>query len=115
MKIKNIEEALGLFIDSASKQIESNENGDYKIGNKCYDDLVIVTNYLKRTNSIKELRKLLDNKHIGVRLWSATYLLRDFEEEAKQTLREIVSLSHPVHSFTAEVTLSEWSNGSLAI
>ena len=72
------------------------------------------TRYLKETNSIKQLSKLLDSESVGVRIWAATYLLPIFERNAMQILQSIAS-GNNIHSLTAKMTIDEWEKGTLIL
>jgi len=112
MKIKDISAALVLFEESAAKQAEATELGDYKAGNKYYDKVVEAANFLKATNSIDKIRGFLSHSSVGVRMWAAAYSLPFDEKEATKILREIINGSG-IHALTAETTLMEWQKGNL--
>lgn len=112
MKIKNVETALSIFEEASIKQSEATETGDYKTANKFYAKIVLATNFLKDENLINKLENLLLHESIGVRLWSAIYLLTSNEKEALKVLKTIEKTSG-IHSLTAETTLSEWRKGNL--
>lgn len=110
--IKNIESALALFQEAAAKQAEATEQGDYKTGNKCYDEIMSVLNFLRQNNSIQSLYAFLSAPSVGVRLWAASLLLPTHEKESIRVLKEIKKMEG-VHSLTAETTISEWRKGNL--
>lgn len=113
-KIKDVQTALELFIDAASKHGEATEMGDYKTCNLCYKDIAKTVSYLKENSQLNSLHELLKHGSVGVRLWSATYLLPVHGDEAIRTLNEI-SRTPGIHSLTAKTTVSEWMNGSLKL
>ena len=112
LKITDIKSAITLFQEAAIKQVESTKYGDYKTGNKYYDLISKVANYLKEKDAIVKLKPLLYNPSVGVRLWSAYYLLPFYENESIAVLEQIVKESD-IHSLTAETTISEWKKGNL--
>jgi hypothetical protein len=112
MKLKDIKTALKLFEEASKMQAEATEQGDYKIANKCYDKIIQAVTFLKNENSIDSLLIYLTNPSIGVRLWTAYYLLPVREQEGIKILEEIRN-SSGIHSLTAETTLSEWKKGTL--
>ena len=112
MKIKNVETALSIFEEASIRQSEAIETGDCKTANKFYAKIVLATNFLKDKNDINKLEKLLLHESIGVRLWSATYLLTSNETEAVKVL-ETIEKTSGINSLTAETTLSEWRKGNL--
>lgn len=112
MKIKDINTALQLFEEASIKQAEATEQGDYRMGNKCYDRITKAVAFLKSENAIGNLLKYLSSPSVGLRLWSASYLLLVYEKEGIKVLEEIIR-SPGIHSLTAETTLSEWKKGKL--
>ena len=79
--LNNISSALNLFIESAKEHTLATEEGNYRKGNKNYYLIVEAISYLRNNNSLTELKPLLNNSYIGVRLWTACYLLPVFEKE----------------------------------
>lgn len=106
--------ALDLFYENAKKQALATENGDYKNGNENVDKIRQAIIYLKETNSLSDLFDFLKNNSVGVRLWTATYLLPIYEKECIKVLEDIINGNKDsIHSFDAEMVLSEWKKGSL--
>ena len=114
MEFNDIETALKIFEEAAIKQAEATEKGDYKVGNKYYNKLTEAALFLKNKNAVGALQSYLDSSFIGVRLWSAYYLLPLCEKEAARILEEI-SIVPGIHSLTAKTTLSEWKKGNLKL
>jgi hypothetical protein len=114
MKIKNIETALSIFEEASIKQSEATEIGDYKTGNKFYAKIILAGNFLKNENEINQLKKFLSHKSVGVRLWSAFYMLIFDEKEGVKILEDI-AIMPGIHSLTAQTTLDEWRKGNLII
>ncbi len=112
--IKDIETALSLFEEAATKHAEATKQGDYKTGNKYYNKVVKVVSYLKEQNSLDELMKFLTSDIVGIRLVAATYLLPKHEKKGIEVL-EAISKSSDFFSFIAETTLSEWRKGNLKL
>lgn len=111
-KIEDIKTALRLFEDAAAKQAEATENGNYKLGNKCYDQIVNAIAFLKEHDAIDSLLNFLDNSSVSVRMWAASSLLPKYEKESIRVL-EIIAAGSGIHSLTAETTLTEWKEGNL--
>ncbi len=111
-KIKDIETALAVFEEAAIKQAEATEEGDYKSGNKRYNEITKAAEYIKSEGSIDNLRGFLSHDSIGVRMWAAYYLLPVDEKEGERVLKEIAK-SSGIHALTADTTLSEWKKGNL--
>jgi hypothetical protein len=106
-KITDLHTALELFIDAALKHGEATETGDYRAANLCYGDIVIAVSFIKENDNMMALEDLLHHESVGVRLWSASYLLPIVEDKAVDALKAISNVS-AIHSFTAKTTLSEW-------
>lgn len=112
IRIKDIKTALELFEESCIKQAEATEKGDYKTGNKSYNNIIKATNFLKHENAICSLEKYLSSPFVGVRLWTACYWLSVNEIEGIMILEEIANNSG-IHALTAKTTLDEWKKGNL--
>jgi len=112
-KIKDIESALKLFEEAATKHAEATEQGGgYKTINKNYKLIIAATGFLKEHNQLILLGDFLNHPSVGVRLWAATYLLDIKKDEAAKTLIAIAR-SGGIHSVNAGTTLSEWKKGNL--
>ena len=111
-KINNFETALQMYEEAAIKYAAAIDVGDYKTANKCYTVISKVTTYLKESNEIGSLSTLLTHPSVGVRMWTATYLLPIMENEGIKVLEQIARETG-IHSFTAKTTLSEWRKGNL--
>ena len=111
-KINDIETALAVFEEAAIKQAEATEEGDYKTGNKRYNEITKATAFIKNEGAVDSLRQFLSHTSIGVRMWAACYLLPVDEKEGERVLKEIAK-SSGIHSLTADTTLSEWKKGNL--
>ena len=112
--LKKIEAACRRFEEAAIKHAEATETGNYTQANKSYQVIAKSARYLKETNSLKQLSKLLDSESVGVRMWTATYLLPIFERNAMQILQSIAS-GNNIHSLTAKMTIDEWEKGTLIL
>ena len=111
-KIKDIKTALAIFEKAALEQAEATLQGDYKTGNKRYDEIIKAAAFLKSENAIDNLQNYLFHPSVGVRLWAACYWLPINEREGIKVLEEIVKRPD-IHSLTAETTISEWKKGNL--
>lgn len=92
-KIKDIETALAVFEEASIKQTEATEEGDYKTGNKCYNEITKAVEFIKNEGAVENLRQFLSHTSIGVRMWSACYLLPVDEKEGEKVLKEIAKSS----------------------
>lgn len=112
--LKKTEAACRRFEEAALKHAEATETGDYIQANKSYQVIAKSVRYLKETNNLRQLSKLLDSESVGVRMWAATYLLPIFERNAMQILQSIASGDN-IHSLTAKMTINEWRKGNLVL
>lgn len=111
-KIKDIETALDIFESSAVKEVEATDIGDFKTVNKCYSKIAKSVTFLKENNALDKLEHFLISPSVGVRLWSACYLLPVKETKAIKVLEEIAKCTG-IYSLNAETTISEWRKGNL--
>ena len=112
MKIKDIKTALETFEEACIKHSVATEQGDDRTGNRYHSKIMKAIAFLKSENAISSLNDYLSSPSIGVRLWSACYLLPVNEQEGIKVLEEIVK-SPGINSLVAETTLSEWRKGNL--
>uniref|UniRef100_A0AB33JD97 DUF2019 domain-containing protein n=1 Tax=Prevotella sp. GTC17260 TaxID=3236796 RepID=A0AB33JD97_9BACT len=112
--LKRIETACRRFEEATIKHAETTEASTYIQANKSYQAIDKSTRYLKETNSLKLLSKLLDSESVGARMWAATYLLPVFERNAVQILQTIAS-GNNIHSLTAKMTIEQWEKGKLVL
>lgn len=110
--IKNIEVALKLFEEASINQAKATEEGDYKKGNKYYDEIIRIGSFIKSEGAVNALKRLLSHSESGVRIWAAGYLLSVDEEAAIKVLDEVAK-SSGIQSLIAETTLKEWKKGNL--
>lgn len=104
-RIKDIESALSLFLEAAAMQAEATESGDYKRANKMYDRIIKSVNYLTEHNALGMIEQCLYNENIGIKLWSASFLLSS--SIAKNILEEIANGDYGIHFLTAKMILKQ--------
>ena len=112
MKIKNVNNALECFRESAVIHCEATESGNYKLGNKNYDIVVKAIDYLIKDKAIDQLLQFLNDPNMSVRGCAATYLLPIYEKEALSTLNYIAQ-SKGIIAGNARTTIQEWEKGNL--
>lgn len=113
MAIKTTEEALRIFIKSVNEHTKATENGEYKIVNKNYRLITDAIKYLYRNGELYKLHDLLDDQSLSVKVWAASYLLKDFETEALEILKTASNANIPHVSFNARIIIEEWQKGNL--
>ncbi len=112
--MKDLESALAKFEAAAENQVKATESGDYKTGNKNYDIIIDLMNFLKEQNKINVLSTYFNHPSIGVRMWAAVYMLSIQEKEAKSVLKKIAEESG-INATMARITLEEWQKGNLKL
>lgn len=110
----DIKKAINRFEDSAKRQGEATESGEYDVSNSCYDEIVDAYEFLKAEKALENISTLLLSPSVGVRLWAAFYLLPVDENRSLSILEEIEK-GDGIHSLTAQTTISEWKKGNLTI
>jgi hypothetical protein len=111
-KIKDVDGALKAFEDAASKYAEATEQGNYKLGNKCYSIVREAVVLLREQNQTPLLSQFLNHHSVGARIWAATYLLPIQEDESLKVLEQIAATSG-IHSLTAATAVQEWKRNAL--
>lgn len=111
---KEIEQACMMFEQAAKKHAEATEMGDYGEANKNYKIIVKTAHLLKETDNMDKIARLLNNKSVGVRLWTATYHLPVSESDAIQILQQIAD-EDGIHALTAKTTIDEWKKRKLVL
>jgi hypothetical protein len=92
---------------------EASNNNDQKTARKYYKKMDACFRSLRDTNKLSEITKFLDHDNESVRLWVSTHLLPYDEKLAKESLKKIADNKAGLGSFSAEMTLQEWSKGNL--
>ncbi|HWZ03769.1 MAG TPA: hypothetical protein VNX40_09175, partial [Mucilaginibacter sp.] len=73
--------------------------------NKNYAIINKSVTYLKENNGIEKLKELLTYDVVSVKIWAASYLIKEGDQQAIAVLEEIASKSIPHHSFAAKLLL----------
>lgn len=105
---RSLEAAVNAVVESSFKHEIATENGDYKTANKNYNVINKAVLYLKENNGIANLKELLNSDEVSVKLWVASYLIRDDDPQAISVLKDIASKSIRHHSYAAELILEGW-------
>lgn len=111
-KIKSVETALSSFKIAATNQVTATETGDYKKGNKAFEQIIQIIKYLKDCGSLRELETLLFDSNVGIKMFAAYGLLQEFPKIAVPILEEIAKRDD-IHSLTASTTLEQWAQKNL--
>jgi predicted nucleotide-binding protein (sugar kinase/HSP70/actin superfamily) len=114
IKIKTLNAALKTFEDAAIQHEKATQSGDYKAANKAFKSINECARYFRENEEVEKLLIFLNHESVGVRVWSASYLLFSHESDAIKTLEEI-SLGIGIQSFNAQMTLKEWRKGTLKL
>jgi len=62
-----LEEALKMFEENSIRQAQTLQTGNYKIGNKYFDNKMKCLSYIYKYGKLKELEKFLAHENVGVR------------------------------------------------
>jgi len=89
-------------------------NGDYRSANRHHDMIAGIYRELRRRGdeARKDLLPLLNDMNPHVRAWAAAHALEFAPDHGEPVLRRLASAGGIV-GLNAEMTLNEWSNGSL--
>ncbi len=111
---KSAEELLVLFREAAFEHGQATLSGNYKIANKACDVIDAVYEEMKTRNIVEEvLVKLLSDRDISVKSWTASHLLPFIPEQAENVLKEISASEKSILGFNAEMVLKQWKKGEL--
>jgi hypothetical protein len=103
----------GDYLVSLLAFTEASSNDDQKSARTHYKKMDACFRSLRDSNRLSELVKLLNHENESVRLWVSTHLLTYDEKLAKDSLKKIADRKAGLTSFSAEMTLQEWSKGNL--
>ena len=111
--IENVEEALRLFEENSIKQAQTLEIGNYKLGNKCFDNIMKCLSCLYKQGKLDLLEPFLSHENAGVRETAAYAYLSVCPQKGEDVLSEIANGNYGFLSINAEMTLKEWKEGRL--
>lgn len=100
------------FGEIAMRRWQYLNNDDSTMGNKYYDELLILARELRDEGKLQELDVLLDNENEGVQFETASKLLTLNVTKAEQTLERLAD-KKGILPFTAKMTLRQWKIGKL--
>ena len=105
------------FVDAARKHGLGTREGNPRMTNKAYDDLIVALREIRRTpdKGVAFLIGQLNNDDASVVTWAGLYLLPFREKEASHALERVASQGIPRMSFDADMTLKEWRAGRLEV
>lgn len=112
-RIDNVEEALKLFEENSIKKAQTLETGNFKVGNKCFDNQIKCLSYLHKQNKLEMLEPFLSHENPEVRVSAAYAFLSLHPQRAEKVLSEIANGNYGFHSINAEMLLKEWKEGNL--
>ncbi len=114
--MQNIQGIINSYVESAINHGNSTMQGDSKLANKSYDEIIKNIKNLRTFGDEGNLKleKLLKHDNESVRLWAATHSLKCNEKQAKSTLGSLAK-SEGILSFNAEMVIIEWNAGRLDI
>ena len=113
MKIKSVEEAVKVLEENAVIQAETFENGNNKLGNRCFLKIMKSIVYLYQHDALDSLLPLLESDKPGARYASAFALLPVAEEKSKAVLLELSNGNYGFLSINSEICLLRWKNGEI--
>lgn len=110
-----IQNRLVAFKEAAISHAVATEASDYRLANESADKIRRSVNWLDKGGARTELSTLLEHDCIGVRIWSAAYLLNtELSDKAVEVLTA-AGKTKGVQGFDARTTLDEWKKGTLKI
>ena len=112
-KIASIEEAIKLFEENSIKQGQTMKTGNYKEGNKCFNNKMKCLSYLYKLGRMEALEELLSHEDVGVRESASYAYLSVCPQKGEDVLSEIANGNYGFHSLNAEMILKEWKEGRL--
>jgi hypothetical protein len=114
MKIKNNNDAIEQFRDSAVAYTELLGKENNVLLNKYHSQISKCAGYLKKNNSLNLLIPML-NEDSGISTWAALYLLTVNEEIAVEKLKKIRDAGIKFKSMDAKYILMQWEDQTLNI
>jgi hypothetical protein len=111
-----IDKAVEKYVESAMVHGDANDRGDYRSGNRAFDQNMAALRSLRELpdRGRSSLLALLDHHHANVRLSAATDLLPTDEEKAIAVLESLLD-EPPFVCTNARTILKEWRAGRLKV
>jgi hypothetical protein len=89
-KIRNIEEAIKIIINTSIIHAQASSEGNYRIANKNFDKREKALEYIKQNNEFKKLSSLLMSSLDEVRLYAAQiHINTEFNQQAINIFQEL--------------------------
>ena len=90
IKIRNIEDAIKIIINTSILHVQASSEGNYRLANKNFDKREKALEYIKQNNEFKKLSSLLISSLDEVRLYAAQiYINTEFNEDAINVFKEL--------------------------
>lgn len=115
-KFNNASQAIDYFEKYAALHGKATLDGNYKLANSSYKEIIKAKNFLLSTNEIDSLAVLLYSESKSVINWAASYLLFSvkFTKLSQEKLTEIAN-NPDIFGLDAETILNEWKAGNLSL
>ena len=103
------------FIEYCVKYQEGMNTGNSRLANKFHDKIEKLYKSIDRITRIEMLKELIVSNDLNLKLWAATYLLKENTEitDAIETLKNILK-TDTIESSNAELVLYSWENKSFS-
>ena len=111
-KFENSDEAVTALIESCKNHANATETGDYKTANKSYAILKKAVTDLEENNATYKLKNLLTDENESVKIWVASFLIKQDDVAAHAVLEELLLSKNPHISFSARLVLEGWKKKS---
>jgi Domain of unknown function (DUF2019) len=103
------------YIKLAVAHGETALNGNSKTGNKLHSQIMKLVDEIKHSkeNVRHEFYQLMYHENDSVKIWTAVTLLRTFEKNALEVLKEIQKSNTSIIGLSAKTTIDIWQKGMI--
>jgi hypothetical protein len=112
---EQVEALVRRYAEAAGQHGRATEAGDHKKANQAHEAIASVYRELRSRGleAQRALLVLLDDSEPGVRLWAASHALEFSPADGERVLSSMANVPKSFLSFSADMTLRQWREGTL--
>jgi hypothetical protein len=110
--MQNIDSLIENFINEASSYSKAIPEGDHKKANKANKRMISIYKKINNLDANERLKKYLNHDDDGIRVCTASLLIKDYPDSSISVLTEILKKEN-IYSLSAQALLDLWKRNQL--